>query len=96
MSGDSFNYSYHRVNDFVETLKDKIAKNDTTNVFGEKYGYDQTTLQALGDLAKLGESLSTLMHAAEWLYSGDKSEKNFMEIYQAEMVKIAAISNQVG
>lgn len=69
MSGGSFNYAYHSVENFAEELK---SANDC-NRFNPK------TMEKLRGIEKLAVYTAKLMKEAEYLYSGDTGNDSFAE-----------------
>ena len=72
MSGGSFNYAFCRVIEFVEELQRKIK-------YGRFRNYSPEVIAKLQGIAKDAERTAQLMREAEWLYSGDTSEDDFLE-----------------
>lgn len=89
MSGGSFDYAYDKVSRFADELEERLD-NAGKRVRPDSI-YDDTTepewseavTVALRDLSIIARHVSRMMHAAEWLYSGDYGEDSFMEEMKA-------------
>lgn len=80
MSGGSFNYSYNRVNEFVETLHERLENTQRRNDWGELENmFSPKTLVLLKEIELTAARTAKLMKEAEWLYSGDTGEDTFKE-----------------
>lgn len=75
MSGGSFGYVYHKVEEFVKDLEDAIDSEEL-KLKGE-------TKVELRDVIKQANYVAGLMKAVEWMYSCDISEDGFMEYVHA-------------
>lgn len=71
MSGGSFNYAYGHVIQFSEELKNSIDKNIDE--------FPSEVMEKLKQIIIKTEEAAFLMKEVEWLYSGDTSDKTFME-----------------
>ena len=79
MSGGSFNYAYSRVQDFCETLTERIKNNDVANEYGDVCAYPPEVLEVLKTILAQAEQMTGLMKEVEWLYSGDCGPETFLE-----------------
>lgn len=79
MSGGSFNYAYSRVQEFGETLAEKIRNNGVPDEYGDVSGYPPEVLAVLTTIQAQAEQSAGLMKAVEWLYSGDYGPETFLE-----------------
>lgn len=85
MSGGSFNYACDKVSRFADELEERL------NVAGQRRlplspyhedvepEFSPAVMVALRDLVGGARAMAKMMHAAEWLYSGDYDEESFME-----------------
>lgn len=71
VSGGHFDYAYSRVRRFAEQLVLELARGDHRELTTE-------TLLALSTIAQEAERTAVAMRAAEWLLSGDTSERTFL------------------
>lgn len=94
MSDGEFNYNFHRVDEFVESLKHRIANNGICDGDGGKDDLSPISIQMMEDLARMSESLSELMRTAIKLYEGDIGEQTFQEEFNDHIGKIGRIANQ--
>ena len=74
MSGGHFDYAYSSVNEFSTRLREELAKGK------EHFNLNDEVFSRLLLLVIQAEKLSTLMHAAEWLMSGDFGNDDFIAI----------------
>jgi hypothetical protein len=79
MSGGSFNFAYSRVQEFGETLAEKIRNNGVPDEYGDLSGYPPEVLTVLSSIQAQAEQIAGLMKAVEWLYSGDYGPETFLE-----------------
>jgi hypothetical protein len=79
MSGGSFNYAYSRVQDFSESLAEKIRNNNVPDEYGDVSAYPVEVLAVLSSVQAQTEQIAGLMRAVEWLYSGDYGPETFLE-----------------
>ena len=79
MSGGSFNYAFHHVYDFVEMLRQKISNSATPNEWGESRCLPPEVLAKLQAIAKDADRTANLMREAEWFFSVDTGEEDFLE-----------------
>lgn len=75
MSGGSFGYVYHRVEEFVKDLEYAIET--------EELKLKDETKVELRNVIKQANYVSGLMKSVEWMYSCDISEDGFMEYVHA-------------
>ena len=74
MSGGTFNYAYHRVENFCAEL-DKCREEC-------KFDYEFNTLTAMMDLSNMCKEMARLMKSVEWMTSGDISEEDFVKDFR--------------
>lgn len=73
MSGGAFDYSFYKVEEFVQELNERIANNES-----DGYNYNKEVIINLKAISLLSEVTSRIMREAELLYSGDISEEKFI------------------
>ena len=78
MSGGSFDYAFHKVNDFIEQLKQEIKINNIQDSDGYARNFSDETINELQGICKSLTLMSSLMKDVEWLYSGDIGEDTFV------------------
>lgn len=79
MSGGSFDYAYGRVERFADELAMKLDERDKKNEYGEMpNSFEPETIKKLCEIENIARYTAKLMREAEWLYSGDTSDKTFM------------------
>lgn len=71
MSGGSFGYVYHRVEEFAKDLEYAI-ETEELKLKGE-------TVEALRNIVDRAKSTAAMMKAVEYLYSHDTDEETFMK-----------------
>jgi hypothetical protein len=76
MSGGSFGYAYSHVGTFAEDLE--LHMKESPGAWGPEVE------ARLHQLVADARALSSQMHAAEWLYSGDIGEDTFIARFDAK------------
>lgn len=72
MSGGHYQYAYHHVGNFADSLDSYII--------GENYSYlSNDTILALGKVSSLCKATAAIMKETEWLASSDIREDEFMK-----------------
>ena len=80
MSGGSFDYTFHHVDDFADGLENRLEKKDDEYaVFDSTITYTPKTIAKLKEIIKLSRKTAKLMKEVEWLFSGDTGDDTFME-----------------
>jgi hypothetical protein len=72
MSGGSFGYVYHRVDEFALGLQYAIDS--------EELKLKEETIKVLKNIIDRATSIADMMEAVDYLYSHDTGEETFMEI----------------
>jgi hypothetical protein len=81
MSGGSFDYAYHRVEDFSDALKRKLDE----WAQDADISFSPVTMKLLEDCIEQADRAAGMMRAVEFLASGDIGEESFVQ----EMLKQA-------
>jgi hypothetical protein len=81
MSGGSFDYAYHRISDFGESLSTRLRATDVSDWNTDFVkSLSPETQQILSKIAEDALNLAVRARAAEWLFSGDYGEQTFLEV----------------
>lgn len=79
MSGGHFDYAFCVVADFNSQLKKEIENNKKEDEYGYSHNYSNETIKKLKYITNYLDLAEQYMYAAEWLYSGDFGEDDFLE-----------------
>ncbi len=79
MSGGHFDYAYCYLSDINTRLKEDIANNHKIDEYGYSHNYSGETIKKLKEITNYLDLAEQYMYAAEWLYSGDFGEDDFLE-----------------
>lgn len=79
MGGGSFDYAYWKVEEFADTLRNKIDANDREDEWGNKYNMPDEVIAKLTPLVLEALTLARKMKEVEWLYSGDTGPDTFLK-----------------
>ena len=83
MSGGSFGYAYRGVERFAGRLEERLR--NAGKLSESPYGnyaecqWSPEVTELLTATAYAARKLATMMHAAEWLYSGDDGEESYLD-----------------
>lgn len=78
MSGGSFDYAFHRIEDMADKLAEKIAGDETEDSTGCAYHHPDT-IARLKRCEHLIRIAAKLAREVEWFYSGDTGEDSFAQ-----------------
>lgn len=76
MSGGSFDYAFGHVETFADALEKKL---DTTNPDHWEHGFKPEVVAEMRRIIIEARQFACVMHAAEWLWSGDDGEDTFLK-----------------
>ena len=76
MSGGSFDYAFAHVETFADTLEEKL--NDVKDTALWNPGFKPETYAEMRRIITEARQFAKVMHAAEWLWSGDDGEDTFL------------------
>jgi len=95
MSGGSFNFAYSRVNEFVETLQERLDNIEETNEYGEQPNkFSPEVIQMLREIEQTVRTTALVMKEVEWLYSGDTGEDTFVtNVYDIVLTDYVSIND---
>lgn len=83
ISGGHYDYKQHVLDDIADTIESDIENNNKTwdDGWGEVSGHDMPSdvIARMTIIKNELRKLSKLVHAADWLYSGDDSVKTFLK-----------------
>jgi hypothetical protein len=81
MSGGSFDYAFGKLEMFADELETKL---DTTSENYWDHGFSPDIIAEMRRVVAEARSFARVMHAVEWLWSGDTGEDSF----KREMMEI--------
>jgi len=90
MSGGHFAYAQHRIEDIASDIEQVIINNDDLTL--DQYGYQKGRQYSPEVIARLGDAVRVLRKAyiyaqrADWLFSGDDGEDQFLARLKAELL----------
>jgi hypothetical protein len=76
MSGGHFNYNEIHLIDISENIERSIAEN-------MDHGMSDDVIKCMKDIKNQVDKLYKLLHAADYLYSSDIGEQEFLDRYQS-------------
>lgn len=79
MSGGTFDYEQHRINDIIDTIKDAIEKNNKENEWGHATNFNKETVRTLERGIWHLQKAYIFAHRIDRLLSGDEGEENFLK-----------------
>lgn len=83
MSGGHYDYDQFRLDNIADTIESDIENNNKTwnDGWGEQSGYGMPSdvIARMTIIKNELHKLSRLVHAADWLYSGDTGVETFVQ-----------------
>ena len=77
MSGGHYDYDQFRISQIADTIKSDVENNNTEDEYGYSYTMPSDVIARMKELQTKLELVADLVHAADWLYSGDSGPESF-------------------
>lgn len=83
MSGGRFDYIQYRLDDAADHIEEAITTNDvgTDDMWDTARNYPPEILEAFREGVKSIRRTRQMIHAIDYLLSGDHSEESFLEVW---------------
>ena len=82
MSGGAFDYDQYRIDSIADEIAKLITRNGKPDEWGDVYYYAPGILSKFQETRDVLIKASNMVHAIDWLVSGDTGEESFLEEWE--------------